>query len=135
MICPKCNAEIHEKQPFCYHCGYSEKYLKSHSPLANYINSQILKFKILGFKTTLIYLIGSPINIVVNKIPWLIKNNIEFRRLKERGSIGWRMGYCESYLMKWDRWYNKLSNDDKSQYQNMFPPPEDWKGFYSSRRK
>ena len=140
---------MHEKQPVCYNCGYSKKYIKSSSRLATILNAQILMFKNLGVVATLFYLFSLLANFLLNKVPWIIRNNIAFRQIKakgellrppwleypeiEWGSIGWRMGCGESYLMKWDHWYKKLSKENKSNYMNRFPQPEEWKNFYSSR--
>jgi hypothetical protein len=79
-------------------------------------------------------------------LPYSIKENIENRKLIisnkilkppwiecseiERGSVGWRMGYGESYLMKWNKWFNKLHPGKKVQYKDKYPEPYEWKGFY-----
>jgi len=41
-------------------------------------------------------------------------------------SIGWRMGYGEGY--KWDLydWYEKLTIEEKTDYDEMFPKPKFW---------
>ncbi len=56
--------------------------------------------------------------------PWLAYPQIE------RFSIGWRMGYGEDYLAKWHHWYQKLSAKKSAEYQQLFPEPPTWKGFW-----
>ena len=48
----------------------------------------------------------------------------------ERGSIGWRMGYGESYICEWGPWYNSLSDDEQISYKELFPEPITWKGYW-----
>lgn len=48
----------------------------------------------------------------------------------ERQSIGWRMGYGESYTIEWHNWYQSLSTEDSAHYQELFPEPPTWKGFW-----
>lgn len=45
-------------------------------------------------------------------------------------SIGWRMGYGESYLMEFWSWYSSLSMNEQKQFQQMFPTPKGWFGCY-----
>lgn len=47
-----------------------------------------------------------------------------------RYSIGWRMGYGEAYAMDFIHWYSKLNADEQQQYQQMFPEPKGWLGWY-----
>ncbi|MBN1067820.1 DUF1768 domain-containing protein [Clostridium botulinum] len=42
------------------------------------------------------------------------------------GSIGWRMGYGESYSEKFYRWFSKLSEEKKNQYNELFEKPKMW---------
>jgi len=35
--------------------------------------------------------------------------------------------------MTWDRWYRKLSKEERIKYQANHPEPESWEGFYKSR--
>lgn len=58
--------------------------------------------------------------------PWLAYPEIE------RHSIGWRMGYGEDYLDKWSRWYQKLPAKKSADYQELFPEPPTWKGFWNN---
>lgn len=51
---------------------------------------------------------------------WLMYPNIP------KGSIGWRMGYGESYLMEQYRWFSKLSDEEKREYNEKFPEPKVW---------
>jgi ribA/ribD-fused uncharacterized protein len=45
------------------------------------------------------------------------------------GSIGWRMGYGESYLFTWGDWLASLSEPDRRGYAQVFPLPVTWRGF------
>ena len=56
--------------------------------------------------------------------PWLMYPHIR------RYSIGWRMGYGESYIYKFGEWFTALSQDDQKMYQQMFPTPIGWFGWY-----
>lgn len=56
--------------------------------------------------------------------PWLACPKIE------RFSIGWRMGYGEDYMLKWDNWYHALSDGESKEYRELFPEPPTWKGFW-----
>lgn len=56
--------------------------------------------------------------------PWLAYPKIE------RYSIGWRMGYGEDYIMKWGSWYDSLTNEEKMEYQTLFPEPVTWRGYW-----
>ncbi|WP_459195698.1 NADAR family protein [Wukongibacter baidiensis] len=55
--------------------------------------------------------------------PWLMYPEIM------RGSIGWRMGYGESYTMELYGWLDKLSEEENKAYEEMFPEPKSWGGF------
>jgi ribA/ribD-fused uncharacterized protein len=57
--------------------------------------------------------------------PWLKYPDIP------RYSIGWRMGYGESYMFEWRSWYGGLSRLGKSSYQALYPEPEEWHDFYT----
>ena len=41
-------------------------------------------------------------------------------------SIGWRMGFGEGYKFDFFDWFKTLSEKEKKQYQEMFPPPKIW---------
>jgi hypothetical protein len=56
--------------------------------------------------------------------PWIKYPEIE------RCSIGWRMGYGESYLCEWSPWYCGLSEAGKMRYQERYPEPEGWSGYW-----
>lgn len=43
-----------------------------------------------------------------------------------QGSIGWRMGYGESYAVKFYEWYDALNQDQKMEYNQKFPEPVCW---------
>lgn len=46
------------------------------------------------------------------------------------GSLGWRMGFGEVYAEKQTIWYCKLTDYEKQDYQEMFPPPKVWSWYY-----
>lgn len=56
--------------------------------------------------------------------PWLMYPHIS------RYSIGWRMGYGESYVMNFADWYSGLIIEEQKQFQQMFPEPKGWLGWY-----
>ena len=64
---------------------------------------------------------------IENPMPpvWMMYPNIS------QYSIGWRMGYGESY--KWDLadWKKTLTTEEISTYQEMFPPPTFWREYYN----
>ncbi|NES83356.1 MAG: hypothetical protein F6K10_19215 [Moorea sp. SIO2B7] len=47
---------------------------------------------------------------------------------------GWRQGYGEVYKYRWHDWYDKLSDEKRTEYRERFPPPKDeelcWADFY-----
>ena len=46
------------------------------------------------------------------------------------GSIGWRMGSGEEYKFEFIDWYDVLSVDEQKQFQQMFPAPKGWQGWF-----
>lgn len=48
----------------------------------------------------------------------------------ERGSIGWRMGYGEQYQSRFYDWLDKLSQEEREEYRNLFPEPVTWSGWW-----
>ena len=46
------------------------------------------------------------------------------------GSIGWRMGYGEDYLMKFDDWYKTLDDEQAGGFRAANPAPSGWRHFY-----
>jgi ribA/ribD-fused uncharacterized protein len=56
--------------------------------------------------------------------PWLMYPHIR------NGSIGWRMGYGEGYIYDFIDWYDALTIDEQKQFQQMFPTPKGWLGWY-----
>lgn len=56
--------------------------------------------------------------------PWLMFPHIR------NGSIGWRMGYGENFIYKFGEWYSALTKEEQEQYQQMFPTPKGWLGWY-----
>jgi len=45
-------------------------------------------------------------------------------------SIGWRMGYGESYKYQLHDWKETLSEEERLAYQDLFPAPAAWRGYY-----
>lgn len=56
--------------------------------------------------------------------PWLAYPEIE------RYSIGWRMGYGEDYMWRFSDWLDSLSPEEQKEYQDLFPEPVTWKGWW-----
>ena len=50
----------------------------------------------------------------------------------ERYSIGWRMGYGEYYIIRWGAWFRALTETEKKTYQELFPEPVTWKGYWNN---
>jgi hypothetical protein len=45
----------------------------------------------------------------------------------ERGSLGWRMGYGESYMMVWWKWIEQFNQDELLEYfKQQIPIPLPW---------
>ena len=57
--------------------------------------------------------------------PWDVFPEIPF------GSLGWRMGGGEFYMIRFNEWFSKLDKSKKEKYINKYPKPESWKSFYS----
>lgn len=49
-----------------------------------------------------------------------------------RGSIGWRMGYGETYAMDYYLWRKDLDIEFWEEYKVLFPEPIDWLGWYDN---
>lgn len=47
-----------------------------------------------------------------------------------RFCIGWRMGAGEDYMENWREFLKNLSPDEKEQYKNDNPAPEEWESIY-----
>jgi hypothetical protein len=47
-----------------------------------------------------------------------------------RYSIGWRMGEGDSYSWNFSRWWEKLSPAAQQAYQQCYPEPVGWRGWY-----
>jgi ribA/ribD-fused uncharacterized protein len=47
-----------------------------------------------------------------------------------RYSIGWRMGYGEEYRYAFGDWYSTLAKEEQELFQQMFPEPKGWLGWY-----
>jgi hypothetical protein len=47
-----------------------------------------------------------------------------------RYAIGWRMGAGEDYSCKFSEWWEALSSEVKQEYQNFYPEPVGWRGWY-----
>ena len=52
-----------------------------------------------------------------------------------RYSIGWRMGYGESYRYDLGDWLKTLKEEEKKEYRKLFPLPKLWRGWYSDEVK
>ena len=50
----------------------------------------------------------------------------------ERYCISWRMGPGEDYLGRFSHWLKGLSQEEKTEYQAMFPEPVTWKGWWEN---
>ena len=46
-------------------------------------------------------------------------------------SIGWRMGYGEDYKVKFNDWFEVLSEDKRREYVRLFPEPATWRGYWN----
>jgi hypothetical protein len=57
-----------------------------------------------------------PVWIAFPDIPW--------------GSVGWRMGFGETYWYEWKAWYLALPIDQRVEYKAKWSEPEPWAGFY-----
>lgn len=53
--------------------------------------------------------------------PWLAFPGLEC------GSMGWRMGAGEAFLMEWMPWWKSLTPEDRQAYEELFPQPMPWK--------
>jgi hypothetical protein len=52
----------------------------------------------------------------------------------QAGSIGWRMGYGEGYMIAWDKWASQFNKDQLIEYFKKFLPiPLDWLTWVSNR--
>lgn len=58
--------------------------------------------------------------------PWLMYPHIL------QGSIGWRMGYGEDYMMRFIQWFRSLDESNQEEYKQLFPGPLDFIGWYGS---
>ena len=56
--------------------------------------------------------------------PWIAYPKIQ------RYSIGWRMGYGEDYICRWGSWFDALTEEEQKTYQELFPEPLTWKGYW-----
>ena len=45
------------------------------------------------------------------------------------GSLFWKMGGGEDYLMDWANWFRAQAKEERDAYLRRFPPPERWSGF------
>lgn len=48
----------------------------------------------------------------------------------EPDSIEWRMGLGEEYIARWIAWKKQLSADEKREYEELFPVPVLWHGYF-----
>lgn len=61
--------------------------------------------------------------------PWIAFPEIE------RYSIGWRMGYGEGYICEWGAWFSSLTEEDVKAYQELFPEPVTWRGYWNQEHE
>lgn len=55
----------------------------------------------------------------------------EFPHLR-KGSMGWRMGAGEDYILEFREWFRRLNDQMQAEYSQQFPEPEEWAGFYKN---
>ena len=53
----------------------------------------------------------------------------------EQYSIAWRWGSGEAYVMKWGDWFDTLDEGEQKEYQELFPEPITWKGYWNDEEK
>jgi hypothetical protein len=52
----------------------------------------------------------------------------------QRYSIGWRMGYGESYMIAWDEWSEQMTLEQRVEYFKKYSPiPLEWLDWVASR--
>lgn len=148
--CPKCNNGMDEPQTTCHKCGYQKRYIDSNSKIGNCLNVVIETYKRSGAFYTALFVIARSLYSLFH-LPQSVREEMRRRSMIKRdeqmqppwlefsdiprGSIGWRMGEGEYYLMNWDRWYKKLRGDKRLEYRASYPEPLNWEGFYESREK
>ena len=148
--CPNCNAEMTEADFICQKCGWIKRYINSKTKMGMFLNSTVIYYKQAGFFSTAFYLVACLLNSVFT-FPYKFKEWLQITRMiKARKqmeppwlafpdipsvSIGWRMGGGESFLMTWDRWYKRISEEERIEYQRSYPEPPSWDGFYKSRER
>jgi hypothetical protein len=49
------------------------------------------------------------------------------------GSVGWRMGPGEEYIVEFAQWFARKHVDAKRWYADEHPEPLGWEGFYIRR--
>ena len=59
--------------------------------------------------------------------PWKAHPNIQ------AGSVGWRMGVGEEYIVEFGQWFGRKHTEAKQRYANEHPEPAGWEGFYARR--
>lgn len=50
------------------------------------------------------------------------------------GSLGWRMGWGETYAYKFADWFADLSDDEKQEYIKLFPEPQRWNLYWEFKQ-
>lgn len=48
-----------------------------------------------------------------------------------RYAIGWRMGMGEDYRYEFGDWWDALSSEAQQLYQQRYPEPAGWRGWYT----
>ena len=52
----------------------------------------------------------------------------------QNGSIGWRMGYGEAYMIAWDKWASQINQEQLIEYFKKYAPiPVEWLSWVSNR--
>ncbi len=99
--------ELHELE----HSKYSTENFRR-----KYINQNVQQKSNLPFNMGLGGKSMNPVWVEFPDIPW--------------GSIGWRMGTGEDYMVAWSSWYSDLSEEEKLSFKDQWPEPDLWQGFY-----
>lgn len=48
----------------------------------------------------------------------------------KRGSVGFRMGYGESYSGEFDKWWSAQDQETRLKTKEAYPEPEGWDGYW-----
>ena len=136
-----------ENDLLCRKCGRVKRYINSNTKIGLFLNAVVMSYKQAGFLHTALYLVSRLLNTIL-MFPYRLKEWLHINRMIKAGkqmeppwiafptipggSIGWRMGGGESYIMTWDKWYRRITKEEQAKYQTDFPEPPMWEGFYES---